>query len=102
MTLNEYSHAALSTSKVEGSKVDRLNYINIALAGEVGEYCNIYKKFLRTHEDLPTLEMKLAMLDELGDVLWYLNSAIKELGSSLNEVAQDNLDKLADRYKEAK
>ena len=38
-----------------------------------------------------------AMVAECGDVLWYLTRLIDELGYSVSEVAQANVDKLLDR-----
>ena len=40
---------------------------------------------------------KEAMAYELGDVLWYLANAANDLGYTLSEIGEMNLEKLADR-----
>ena len=42
-------------------------------------------------------ESKTAIKKELGDVLWYLANLCNELDFTLNEVAEENLEKLNDR-----
>ncbi len=42
------------------------------------------------------------MRAELGDLAWYLARAATELGSTLEEITQGNLDKLAARQSENK
>ena len=37
------------------------------------------------------------MKKELGDVLWYVSQAAYELGYTLQDIAQENIFKLADR-----
>ncbi len=71
-----------------------LSYTALGLVGEGGEYSEKVKKFIRDG----TFDREL-MLKELGDVLWYLSAASRELGSSLGEVARINVDKLAARRK---
>ncbi len=41
-----------------------------------------------------------AIIDELGDVLWYLTNAASMLGVSLEAVAKLNIDKLRQRHGE--
>jgi NTP pyrophosphatase (non-canonical NTP hydrolase) len=41
-----------------------------------------------------------ALKDELGDVLWYLAEAATAAGLNLDEIAQENVDKLFKRYPE--
>ena len=36
-------------------------------------------------------------MKELGDVLWYIAALGKEIGVSLSDIAQANIDKLTDR-----
>lgn len=72
-------------------------YTAIALAGEVGEYCDKIKKNMRdgTSEKTPYSNEDLAK--ELGDVLWYLARAAYEHGYTLEDVAKLNIAKLRDR-----
>ena len=44
-----------------------------------------------------TQQQRDDMAAELGDVLWYVAAVAQELGVSLADVAQANLDKLASR-----
>ena len=39
----------------------------------------------------------LVQAKELGDVLWYVSNCCSELGLSMGDVAQGNIDKLFDR-----
>lgn len=101
MTFEEYSVKVEETVKYQGTPKECLTYASIALGGEVGEYLNEYKKWLRTPRlpiDTPQGAERQRMLLELGDMLWYLSRVAYELGSSIGNVAQMNVDKLRARY----
>jgi len=101
MTLDEYSTKVGETAVYNGTPLERLNYASVAMGGEVGEYLNEYKKYLRLNpysHQLPDMATCHRMVLELGDTLWYLTRTANELGSSLEEVARMNIDKLATRY----
>ena len=66
----------------------------LGLAGEAGEFANMVKKLTAHGHNISTTELA----DELGDVLWYLAEAATACGISLNEIAQQNVDKLRSRY----
>lgn len=68
-------------------------YPAMALCGEAGEFSEKVKKAWR---DETPLDVPLA-LKELGDCLWYIAAAARDLGSSLEEVACLNIEKLHDR-----
>ncbi len=63
-----------------------IDYMTLAMAGEVGEICNDVKKHLRGDFDLP--ELRKRMMGELPDVLIYLVMLAHEMGFSL-EMAYD-------------
>jgi len=65
--------------------------------GEVGEIQGKVKKILRDQGGNITDENREDLKKELGDVLWYVSAMCSELGLSMNEVAQSNIDKLFDR-----
>lgn len=73
---------------------DAITYVVLGAAGEAGELANTWKKALR---DGDSALAKEKLRYELGDVLWYVSQLATELGMSLEQVAQCNLDKLYDR-----
>lgn len=72
-----------------------ISYVTLGLLGEAGEIANKFKKVLRG--DIPLDEGKSALVDELGDVLWYLTRLAAELGVSLDELQDANAAKLLSR-----
>lgn len=69
-----------------------LPYTVLGLCGEAGEAAEKVKK--RERDGNFDRE---AFLKELGDVLWYVAAAAREVGSNLEEVAAINLAKLKAR-----
>jgi NTP pyrophosphatase (non-canonical NTP hydrolase) len=72
-------------------------YAVLNIAGEAGEVSSKYAKSIRDGVAVDRVEVA----KELGDVLWCVTLAAQELGFTLEEVAQMNLDKLASRMKRA-
>lgn len=85
------------TKRTAQYPVDReLEYLTLGLAGEAGEVANKVKKILRgDHNNPPDLEIA----KEIGDMLWYADRLCTYFGSSLQEVMQQNINKLEDRLK---
>ena len=71
------------------------NYPYFALVEEVGEFCGKIAKNMRG--DRNAEETKALMRKEAGDILWNLSEICSLNGWSLQEIAQENLNKLADR-----
>jgi NTP pyrophosphatase (non-canonical NTP hydrolase) len=99
VTLNEYQDEASDTAVYPGMGVKAgIEYTLFGLLGEAGELANKYKKILRN--EVNPYSRREELMDELGDVLWYLSAFAKELGYTLEEVADFNLAKLAKRKTE--
>lgn len=93
MEMSEYQSRAESTAIYPGQGEDSgLTYAILGLIGESGELANHWKKYFRDGLELEDIRKRIAA--ELGDVLWYVANASTELGYSLDEIAQANLDKL--------
>lgn len=82
------------------------------LVGEVGEFASKVAKLIRKEKccvdsnhynrlqknsDWSLTEEELKK--EAGDILWQLSGLCSVMGWSLEDIAQENLDKLADRQK---
>ena len=96
MTLNEYQALAQRTSRKDISKDDHLFNGILGLAGEAGECADLVKK--QCFQDGRAIRNDL--IDELGDVMWYVAETAAALGVTMEEVAQHNVDKLRKRYPE--
>ena len=66
-------------------------YQSNGLGGESGELQNIVKKMVR---DGMTDEKRYAALIEAGDIMFYLRQLLQEIGFTMEEAAQAELDKL--------
>jgi NTP pyrophosphatase (non-canonical NTP hydrolase) len=100
LQFNEYQAQALKTASYPNLG-HNLVYPALGMAGESGEAADKIKKFWRnfgvTDGAALTSEQKLALLKEVGDVLWYIAAIATELGHPLALVAELNLAKLQDR-----
>lgn len=91
--MNEYQKQAASSAVYPGTQA--VIYPMIGMCNEAGEALGKLKKVLRG--DRPLEMQRDALIDELGDVLWYLAQTCTDLGVSLDEVARRNLAKLSSR-----
>ena len=98
MRLEEYQSLA-STTALYPRRLSNLEYPTLGLAGEAGEVANIVKKIQRDNNGVITEDTRIKLKDELGDVLWYISACADELGLTLTQIAEYNVDKLAKRHK---
>ncbi len=113
MELNEYQKQAMTTCMIES---DNLFYMLANLIGEVGEFASKAGKHMRkgklhitttersesgniAHTQVwnITEEERQLMLSEIGDILWQTAGLAHVMGVSLEDVAAENLAKLASR-----
>lgn len=97
MNFEEYQSEASQTAHYP-RRMSNLEYPTLGLAGEAGEVANIVKKIQRDHDGILTDEIRSKLKDELGDVLWYISACADELGITLTEIAEYNVNKLAKRH----
>lgn len=74
--------------------VEPISHAALGLAGEVGEVVDHIKKGQYYDRDIDVPKLK----EELGDALWYMQFLLGRFGWTLEEIARENLDKLAKRY----
>jgi len=67
--------------------------------GEAGEVQGKIKKIIRDNGGIITKEATEEIKKELGDTLWYIASMCENLGITLEDVANSNIEKLNDRRK---
>lgn len=100
MQINEYQTEARGTAIYPNVGNDFV-YPALGLVGEAGEIANKLKKVIRDDECTQVScipdEKRHEVAKELGDVLWYVAQLASELGYTLEEIAQSNLDKLNSR-----
>ena len=89
MTFDEYQKFARSTAIYPEEY--KVIYPTLGLCGEAGEVAEKVKKNIRDGKSLDGVGL------ELGYVLWYISALADDLGVTLEEVAQANVDKLTSR-----
>ena len=94
MLLNEYQHAATRTAAKYRDSTWEMMILALGLTGEAGEFANSVKKIVAHGH--PT--DKGGLVEELGDVLWYVAMAARNLDADLERVARANITKLLKRY----
>ena len=108
MTLNEYQSHAMTTCM---DSCENFSYMFLNLVGEVGELASKVAKHIRKEKAMIDGNQFITecgknalandeitdLRKEAGDCLWQLAGLCNVMGWSLEEVARENLAKLADR-----
>lgn len=100
LQFNEYCKAAAMTDRYPNECKPWV--YALGLTGEAGELADKIKKVYRDKCGVFKQEEREAIAKELGDVLWYLTRLGATLGFSLEQIAEINVEKLADRAKRGK
>ncbi len=94
ITEQEYMTEVMRTYAGSDTTIDKLTLSALGLAGESGEVADTIKKVLYQGHHLEIM----LLVEELGDVLWYLILACNALGCTLADVMNVNVAKLRERY----
>jgi len=100
MNFNEYGTQAITTLTSDhayGDITAELMAQILGLVGESGEVAEKFKKIVRDKNGTLTAEDKAEVIKELGDILWYVNCVAHLLGSDIETVAANNLEKVLSR-----
>lgn len=100
---NKYQFQAGTTAIYPNAgkgSIEGLMYVSNGLAAEAGETVGKIAKAIRDDSLFSnglTTERRETILSEAGDVLWFVAQLCTELGATLDDVANKNLDKLTGR-----
>ncbi|MGN4560870.1 nucleoside triphosphate pyrophosphohydrolase family protein [Bacillus cereus group sp. MYBK5-2] len=103
--LDQYQEAALRTWNTNQDFGGRVLNAALGLSGEAGEVADIVKKAIFHGHGFDPAHCpgeeegnthKIAL--ELGDILYYISIMSHEMGYTLEDIAQMNIEKLAKRY----
>ena len=93
----EETYKEFTRTTAQYPKEVEMEYLMIGLANEVGEVLGKFKKHLRG-DKMVVQDFNKALESELGDVLWYWTQGCTALGFTPDEVMDENIRKLEQRY----
>lgn len=102
MDFNEYQKYSMRSFRSEPGLTEQQTKAmlgSIGLAGEVGECTEPVKKWFFHHKKTEA-EVTASLREEIGDVLWYAACLADAFGLSLQDIAENNVKKLEQRYPE--
>ena len=94
----EATYMKFTQDTAQYPKEVEMEYLMLGLANEVGEVLGKYKKYLRGDKVIQQ-DFEKALVDEMGDVLWYFVRICDMLDVTLYEVMTRNINKLSARMK---
>lgn len=102
MTLKHYKTQALRTDYADyedfhtGDASARLDYATVGLVTESAKVLDLVKKSKKALSPLDKQRVK----EELGDLLWYMNLTLDELGMAFEEVMEASIEKINRKHPE--
>lgn len=93
MSLKEYQALARRTQNNELAIEEKERHALFGMASEVGEIHAIYQKVYQGH-----VMDYMQVVDEMGDLMWFMAELADAIGVSLDDVADHNIGKLKKRY----
>lgn len=102
MTFDDYQVESRKTAIYPRRDSENFMYPALGLTSEAGEVAGKLKKVIRDMDGVIDETTRTEVAKEMGDVMWYVSQLASELKLNLNDIAQLNLDRLADRQKRGK
>ena len=94
MQINEYQKLAMTTLNKDIPQDQLIVNAALGLSGEVGEVNDLLKKHMFQGHELSNDDV----INELGDIAWYLAEAATALKIDLETIFIKNIEKLKKRY----
>lgn len=103
MTPQEYSDLAIRTECNQslsrhkiGAEVNaiRLLHSAVGISGEAGEIASETERYIYYGQELDPVNL----MEEYGDLLWYINQGCRAIGVTLEQVMEANISKLTERF----
>lgn len=94
MTLDDYNVLAIRTLNDLGSFKNNLVHMALGITGEAGEVADVIKKHYAYGKTLDVQHL----VEEVGDIMFYLNGLLAEVDVEWSEVLELNIKKLEARY----
>lgn len=101
MTYPEFVESMASDAS-KASHQARLTTAALGLAGEAGELADEIKKHLFHGHNLTKEKLREKVTKELGDIIWYATFLMTTMNTTMEEVQEQNIKKLQERYKSGK
>ena len=94
MNLKEYQELCKLTAKKFDNQESELSSWGLGVAGEAGDIASCIKKLLFHKNEA----IKDGIKENVGDVIWYVAMICNVLGWNLDEILEENIKKLKERY----
>ena len=95
MDEKDYIEFAKTTDRYPNG--NRIEFYTFGITEEAGEVAGKIKRVYRDDSGRVTLDRRMQILTELGDLLWYMVRMVDVLSSSMDEVREINHLKLSQR-----
>ena len=94
MNIKEYQEKATRTVNTNLKFTEQLSNLCMGLCGESGEVTDYIKKCIYHNHKFNLKKL----IEELGDVMWYLTNIATLMGIPLDYILDENIKKLEERY----
>jgi NTP pyrophosphatase (non-canonical NTP hydrolase) len=98
MNIDEFQVHAADTMQFDKATEKALSVALLGLSGEVGELSTEYKKKIRDGDNYKIFREQI--IEELGDIIWYVSSIATIEDIELSTVLSQNLKKVKERWDE--